>query len=340
MTTTGAHLPSIYLTQMAAHHPGCWRRVDELRAARHRSWPSWCFLPLAGALEVLAAGRHDHSEEEAISIGRQAHPFAALAAWRATQGIYEFHAAVRDAIAETPLDGDLPCELLHRVPEWCVYLRTSGMQIGPWKPEGAFVFLNWEASSGREDLRIALDAPPELLCLPAVQLHLGTIAAGITATYDDARARERIVGRSLVPSYLPSPSEWALIVAPVISLVLYLCAENSEIDDAAGRAASPRNPVPTATKQGPRTFPPPKPTTWNVAFRVGSALERSCREPRSDPQGGTHARPRPHIRRAHYNTYWTGPRSGLQVPVLRWLAPTIIGTGPLVPVIRGVGNDE
>ncbi len=39
---------------------------------------------------------------------------------------------------------------------------------------------------------------------------------------------------------------------------------------------------------------------------------------------GTHASPRPHIRRGHWHGYWTGPRSGKQKSELRWIAPLML----------------
>ena len=34
---------------------------------------------------------------------------------------------VYDAVRDTPVEGDIPCEVLHRLPEWCVYVETPGM---------------------------------------------------------------------------------------------------------------------------------------------------------------------------------------------------------------------
>src|SRR6266511_1997467 len=336
------HLPTGYLTTMAARHPGCWRKVDDLRARRGRdlpAWPSWCYLPMAGSLAVLSGGA-DLTTNAAIAIAQEALPFAALAAWRPTQGIYEFHPAVRTAIEATPLDGELPTDVLHRLPEWCVYLRTPGLQLGPWSPAGAFAFLEWDANTGREELRLAIDSNDDIRSLPPIHLQRGGIAAGIEAAYEDARARERKTGcANIIPPGLPSVDEWARLVSPLVSLVLYLCAENSDIRHPTDAERRPQTPTPTKTKAGLRLFPPPRPTTWQVAFRPGAALESAPRD-REEPQGDHHASPRAHFRRAHWNTYWTGPRSGTQSPVLRWLPPTLVGAGDVVPTIRPVGADD
>src|SRR5580658_8457045 len=59
-----------------------------------------------------------------------------------------------------------------------------------------------------------------------------------------------------------------------------------------------------------------------LGFRMGPALlgarRRWEREQRT-PAGTTGRRYRPHQKRGHYKTYWTG--RGRQVPKVRWIAP-------------------
>lgn len=61
-----------------------------------------------------------------------------------------------------------------------------------------------------------------------------------------------------------------------------------------------------------------------VGFHVGPALSQVREQssaPRADELGGS---VRPHIRKAHWHTYWTGPKTLPQVPELRWLHPIIV----------------
>jgi len=67
-------------------------------------------------------------------------------------------------------------------------------------------------------------------------------------------------------------------------------------------------------------------TWYDVGTRVGSELrayERAKSE-RKPHQGGT---VRPHMRRAHWHHFWTGPRNGARNLILKWLPPTIVGAG-------------
>lgn len=69
-------------------------------------------------------------------------------------------------------------------------------------------------------------------------------------------------------------------------------------------------------------------TWYDVGYRVGAELrayDRTVSE-RKQHQGGT---VRPHMRRAHWHHYWTGPRDGERKLVLKWLAPTMVGVGEI-----------
>jgi hypothetical protein len=59
---------------------------------------------------------------------------------------------------------------------------------------------------------------------------------------------------------------------------------------------------------------------------MGAAIRKAKIAIESEDRGGTHASPRPHVRRAHWHTYWTGPRKDPQKrkPVLKWLSPILV----------------
>ena len=74
----------------------------------------------------------------------------ALAAWRATQGVYRFDPTIFDAVWDTPLTGELPTALLYRLPEWCCYVPVEPARIlvpGLQALQGFFVHLEWDANT-------------------------------------------------------------------------------------------------------------------------------------------------------------------------------------------------
>lgn len=166
--------PRKHLAAMGAKYPNAWRQVDYFREWRGRDglpdWAEWCFLPMAAYYAIVSArvGRDGMPKGMGEEMGR----LAALGAWRTTQGIYRFDPALYGAIRDTPVDGALPCDVLFRLPEWCVYVETPDMDawMGRWRIHGFYAHLEEDTNDGRAELRLVLDIEDGPLALP---LHLG-----------------------------------------------------------------------------------------------------------------------------------------------------------------------
>lgn len=96
----------------------------------------------------------------------------------------------------------------------------------------------------------------------------------------------------------------------VENIVAYLCCKNAEIKTVYRPTSCPGRRRSSAT--------------WiHVGYRIGAELrayERAQRE-NGPSQGGT---VRPHMRRAHWHHFWTGPRDGERKLVLKWVPPTMV----------------
>lgn len=324
MATT-EHRARQHLIVASKLYPGAWRELDDMRQERGTSlpdWPDWCFLPLAASYAVVSGGGDNRVPLHLLGdVGR----LAALAAWRPTQGIYRFDSTLYSALIDTPLTGDLPCEVLRHLPEWCVYIETPGYAWMGTTLHGFFAHLEYDPEAGgREELRLLIDADDALVPVP---VHLGPwpLEEAVARAMDVSRTYAAAQGTTLPDGVTRATTE---TVAPLLSLLLYLCAEESEIGDGQARPAMPR---PRRTKRGWRLFPADKPTQWDVGVRLGAALRRAYRQqetgqPEIDPATGR-TRPRAHIRRAHWHTYRHGP--GRELARLRWLPPIPVNVDDL-----------
>jgi len=325
--------PRNHLAAAGKLYPNAWRLVDELRADRGKpplpNWPDWCFLPLAGIYWIICqdAGTDRVPPEQALDIAR----LGALAAWRVGQGIYRFDQDLYQELIKTPVIGNIPCAALLHLPEWCVYVETPEFDWGGTELYGFWAHLEWDATDGRAELRLLLDTEISLTPFP---LHLveGDLDAAIDAALRVARQQSVMHAYPALP---PPPEGFRESFEPLLSLLLYLCAENAEIGDG---SRTPARPKPKNTKKGWRLFPADKPATWEVGLRLGSALRRS--QGAEPTQGdGTHARPRPHVRRAHWHSFWTGPRDGERVARVKWLPPIPVNVeelGELPATVRPI----
>lgn len=67
-------------------------------------------------------------------------------------------------------------------------------------------------------------------------------------------------------------------------------------------------------------------TVTEVGFRIGAEL-REYKRSASTQGGRTGTAIRPHLRRAHWHRFWTGPLDGERELVLKWLAPIFVNPG-------------
>ncbi len=268
---------------------------------------------------------------------------AAVAAWRSTQGIYRFDPSTFDALWNTPVTGAIPIEVLYRLPEWCVFIPTPDKIWRGNRLNGFFAHLDRNLEMRRTDLRLLLDVSvaegkSEAVAIPII-MGMGGVAESLAYAF-------RNTGRTHPLATQLTDEERATEMRDVpslVSLVLYLCSTNAEIRASGGGDRVPSYPEPEKTKKGLRLFAPDRPTHWEVGYRLGAALRRAWAELDSEESGGTHARPRPHIRRARWHSYWEGKRNQPEDRKLglKWLPPIAVNVrhiDDLTTTVRDVGH--
>lgn len=315
--------PGLMLREIAKRYPDAWRIYDQFRQDRGKgglpNWPDWCYCPMAAAHAVLSeADNFDDGLGSLVGI----QTLAALSAWRVSQGIYRFDPDIISAITTTPID-TIPVEVLYHLPEWCVYIEAPpNMHFDTTPLSGFFAHLEWDANSGKSELRLLLDcADGDIIGLP---LHLDqpTLDLALSAAIAQSQQKAKELSLKHLAGRTPEDiaRQFAGSVAPMLNLVLYLCTINADF----GSSRQPSKPQAKRTKRGWRLFPPEQPTIWGVGSRIGAAL-RATRTTQAETLNATNtsdggrARPRAHVRRAHWHTYLTG--EGKTNPILKWLPP-------------------
>lgn len=319
--------PTTHISDVRRRYPHAFDQMREFRREKGRGlpdWPAWCWVPMAGGYAVVSGGGPNRVQVDRVP---DIALVTAVATWRETQGMYRFDPDVLEALWHTPVSGDLPTEVLERLPEWCVWVETPEREIGGTRIAGFYAHLESDSNTGRRELRLLVDL--ESGGLVAVPLHLGgDMRHAIDAMIAEGDRQMRRAGMLDGILDVVGRREEIMSVEPLVSLVLYLCSEAAEIADRKDPARRP-----TARRDSSRT--PNSPTVWDTGARLGAALRRA-RDAASESGEGSHAAPRPHIRRAHWHHYWTGPKAGERRLVLRWVHPTLVGGDDIVPTIRDV----
>lgn len=333
--TIPLHRTRAILAAVARAYPKAWQFLDGYRAIRgaphFMDWPDWCFVPAAGAHAIVAGGAQRVPFERAGHIGL----VAGLGAWRVTQGIYRFDPTLYEALLSTAITDDIPVDVLHHLPGWCVYIETPGYSVFTSALHGFFAFMEADANSGAEELRLLLDmavdpSDPFALSNGVMSLPLplagGTLDAALRVVARSGARQAQQHGLAITESYLEPLVDTGPVIAPLLSLLLYLCSTATDVAGADGTPWNTSMPKPTPTRRhGPRYHGPDAPSVWAVGTRLGAALRSAYAEriQDGDETGSSGHHVRPHIRRAHWHTYVLGPRSDLvaQRRELRWLPP-------------------
>lgn len=301
------------LNKLTRDYPTLSKDVEIFRCEKGiglPNWPNWCFMPMA-AWTAIATNGGNMSLNEARQISR----LSAIGAWRYTQSIYRLDPYLYSAIIDTDLSGKLPTDLFYRLPEWSVYIETPNYEYMDLELSGFWAHLERDANTGRDELRLLLMTNDELM---PVILHLSncTVAEAIAKATSEA-INQASMAKGMRSEYFAIKEHGQEItqsikenIGGLISLVLYVCSDGVEYSE----QSKPSYPRPKKTKKGWRLFPAQKPRIWNLGRETGENIRKG------GLGGGKKA---PHIRRAHWHSYWTGTQGDKKI-IAKWLPPTLV----------------
>lgn len=319
-----------------------WSDADQLRQSKDEmGWPDWCYLPMGGWHAI--AMQHASSP---LAISQLTAKFAALGTWRMTQGIYRFDPALYPALIETPVSGDIPEDVLYQLPEWCVYIETHDLLFEGHAVYGFWCHLEYDFNTGRHELRFLADTDAGVI--PAI-LHLkgGSLLDALDASLAESSAQAARLGLELELDSDKTKADLLEFLPSALSLVLYLCSQQEFTRR--GVSDTPKNPEAKKTKKGWKLFSAAGPAEWDVGVRIGAALRKAYHaEETGKDSAPTGRQVRPHVRRAHWHTFVSGPRiakDGSDIPAdkrkrnLKWVPPIAVNvdsTEGMPSVIRKV----
>lgn len=328
--TTPARLLG-YLALYGRAYPNVWGWAEDLRGRQSEigvSIAPWCYMPVSAWMAIVSARHGEMTPETAPTLITDATALAALAGWRYTQGIYRFNSEIYRALLDTSQSGDMPSNVLIRLPEWCVYIETPGGIPGAFDGIcGMFIHLDHGDDTDACDFRVVLDFGDRLGQPINMAVGPWSIAEGIERTRAAIVAEHPEAASDLDAEFIVQATG---VAHAAVSLVLYLCSDEPEIEGHTP-GSRPHYPAYKKTKRGLQLFPPDRPRVWRIGEEIGSAIERG----RVSASGEERKGPRPHIRRAHWHGFWSGPikpRPEFETQPERrfgykWLPPTVVGIG-------------
>ena len=321
------HVVERFCRNMLSSFPGAVKAIGYLRENRERysdTWPVWCELPMSYVYSALTIEAAD--DDDAIRlIGKigleKIAELTAAFIWMRYRVIYRFDNEFSKVLMEQPFDGDIPDEALNTMPFTCVYAEKD-IILGEELSTGFFAWVDWDAREAMRKLQF-------LFLLKSGDTHLHTLP--IVGSLDDSLkalndscvslsqtkiARELDAEITAAAKMHLSPD--ITTVAGCLNHLLYLCSEEPDIPDIAQfkqRRTYDHNGIPKRT------------ASLEVGTRIGSIFRKAKQDNYtnvSEMNSGQRVQSVPHIRRAHWHHYWTGPKNGERILVLKWLSPILV----------------
>lgn len=312
--------PLTYLNIFNKIFTNAWKVVEHLLIGKGRDipdWPEWCFLPTEAWLAIYEICQSIDKKLTVPSTGSLS-MLATIGTWRYTQSIYRYDATFRAELDETQFNAHLPVDVLLRIPQYCFYIETPGMNWQDNIMHGYWVRLEWNTDLLTTELHLLLDldsSPQPFI----IQIGDWTLEEAVKKSFQALEQARKGSGKPQLPQITQFAPEFAKSIAPLLSMILYLCTEKPEIDDSRVPGTSPTRGIEMVkTKRGLRLFPPDRVRIWDVGTQIGIKL----RTAKSLDKNGKHG---VHIRRGHWHLYWTGPRNGKRGYVFHWIHITLVG---------------
>ena len=307
--------PEKTLIEIVKKFPTVWKVAEQAFFQKGKelpNWPSYCYFPMAGWYASLC--NHYRCDRLSVEQAGDISKVAALGAWRYTQGVYRFSEELYQSLLESKFNGNIPCDVLLRLPQWCVYIETPDLSF-----KGFWAHIEVDANTNQRELRVLMD---DDMLTPLI-LHIGNwmLYEGIEKFFNES---EKYTDKNVIlnrkNNFLKDIEK---VWEKIIPLILYLCSEEPDILNKYDKTSKPTYCKPEKTKTGPRLFPSASISIWEVGEEIQTTIRKARSQADYKGSSDNTRSLTPHIRKAHWHGYWIGPKID-QKFIFKWMPPILV----------------
>lgn len=313
----------LQLTNMIADkYPDCWNTLERIRDFEDNKYDrNICYVPLGGCMSITLEANHN------VWKGMMdAQLMVATASWRQHKQIFQFSSEIEEMLIQQTMDEDMiiPISILKNLPYQCLYIKLHHEEY-----DGFFV--HFDINENKLELRLLIITKENTWIPIIVELKENyTLKDSIDLMLNDIKTDKKLDESSETKSMkkqIPERKEYIEMVKPLLQLILYLCAENKEVEENLKQKTITRKPQNKQfIKDKYREV-----QIWDCGNKTGEIIRNYNKSVvnnkyiNSNNHDNNSTPKRPHSRRGHWHHYWIGKmNSDERKLVLRWVAPTFI----------------
>ena len=241
--------------------------------------------------------------------------------WKKTKQIFEIDKELCSLLMDVDkLDEAMPSEVFDRLIYDCFYVKLPDnflvQRNGGFDNEDIY-----SKSVAIDGFYYTVNGTSVIIGIMYETLHMQTIGFDFD--------KEKTL-RECMDAHLKCSNDVYKVINFFIQIVLYLCADNADIQE---------NYIHKEMYKPPKPNEKPQDTVrevrkWEVGYRYGAAIKKERQAERNrtykttteaGSREGSHARKRTHIRRGHYHHFWSGSeKDGTKKLTLKWVSPIVI----------------
>lgn len=285
--------------------------IDKMKTGAAKdgiTWPEWCQVPMNFAATYIGT-RHPFGFTDIAAL----HVYAS---WNTEKIVLDVDEIL---YKELNTDDRIYQEIFYHLPFTCPYVSLP--KNNRLKIDGFFVHMDRDVDKAQDELRFLLASGEKYI----------PIIVGLDPKRTIESATVSLIDRDILSGLLParlSPKKAAHdhfnIARKLFPILIYLCSKEADIIE---RGAGEK-----------RKRKDSSPKIYDVGAKIGAAIKeyRYAYDQESIPGTGTRA---PHMRKAHWHSFWIGPKSGERHLIVKWLPPIPVGVSEglsLSPTIRKI----
>lgn len=219
-------IPLELVNKMSDKYNSPWELMENLRSmnGKELKWDKRCYLPISETFKITKNKNISFSEDL-----YDARILEAIFPWRIHKQIYSFDKDMEELLINQGLtDLIIPINILNNLPYPCIYIKTNTIKDA----DGFFCY--FEADVDNDNLEFRFLVAYDDMLIPYI-VHIKerwTIKEGVeeTARISNENMKKRGVSHSLAQQK-DFFNETLRVTCQLFQLVLYICAENKEIEE-------------------------------------------------------------------------------------------------------------